>query len=41
MQKESSSGAPFTRVGFAADASEVCVVAANDPLDPVRVTAAP
>ena len=41
MQKESSSGAPFTRVGFAADGSEVCVVAATDPLEPVRVAEAP
>jgi hypothetical protein len=41
MQKESSSGAPFTRVGFAADGSEICVVAAADPLEPVRAAAAP
>ena len=41
MQKESSSGAPFTRVGFAADEREVCVVAAVDPLAPVRAAEAP
>ena len=41
MQKESSSGAPFTRVGFAADDNEVCVVAAADPLEPVRAAEAP
>jgi uncharacterized protein YkwD len=39
MQKEPTSGAPFTRIGFAADASEVCVVAAADPLEPVRAGA--
>lgn len=41
LQKESSGGAPFTRVGFAADDSEVCVVAAADPLEPVRAAEAP
>jgi hypothetical protein len=38
MQKER---APFTRVGFAADDREVCVVAAADPLQPVRAAEAP
>jgi hypothetical protein len=41
MQEESSSRAPFTRIGFAADDREVCVVAAADPLEPVRAAEAP
>jgi hypothetical protein len=41
MQEESSGGAPFTRVGFAADDREVCVVAAADPLQPVPAAEAP
>ena len=41
LQKESSSGAPFTRVGFASDGSEVCIVAAVDPLQPIRAAEAP